>query len=125
MQCFATFSALAKRPIFLFYDPDLPSFTLPYLFGCVFLVTFDPMPPHCALEQPVPGTIAALKNHHVYVLGKSLLKFEGLRPGVKAAGLVKGCKVYFKSDIAKLRGASHWKRDGLKVCVQTRGQEKP
>lgn len=51
----------------------------------------------------------------MYVLGKSLLKFEGLRPDAKVAGLVRGCKVYSRSDVAKLRGASRWKQDGLKV----------
>ncbi|CAN0199383.1 unnamed protein product [Pylaiella littoralis] len=66
-------------------------------------------------SEPVPSTIAALKNHHVYVLGKELLKFEGLRPGARAAGLVKGSKVYLKTDVAKLRGASRWKMDGLQV----------
>ncbi|CAN0547936.1 unnamed protein product, partial [Ectocarpus sp. 8 AP-2014] len=65
--------------------------------------------------QPVPNTIAALKNHHKYVLGKKLLKFEALRPGAKAAGLVKGSKVYLKTDVATLRGASRWKKDALQV----------
>lgn len=51
----------------------------------------------------------------MYVLGKSLLKFEALRPGAKVAGLVKGSKVYLKSDVAKLRGASRWKKDSLQV----------
>lgn len=66
-------------------------------------------------QQPVPNTIAALKNHHKYVLGKKLLKFEALRPGAKAAGLVKGSKVYLKTDVATLRGASRWKKDALQV----------
>eukprot|EP00903_Cladosiphon_okamuranus_P010967 g10358.t1 len=66
-------------------------------------------------KEPIPSTIAALKNHHMYVLGKNLLKFEALRPGAKAAGLVKGSKVYLKSDVAKLRGASRWKKDSLQV----------
>ncbi|CAM9124322.1 unnamed protein product [Scytosiphon promiscuus] len=66
-------------------------------------------------NEPVPSTIAALKNHHVYVLGKNLLKFEALRPGARAAGLVKGSKVYLKTDVAKLRGASRWKKDALQV----------
>eukprot|EP00752_Nemacystus_decipiens_P004132 g3781.t1 len=66
-------------------------------------------------KEPIPSTIAGLKNHHMYVLGKSLLKFEALRPGAKAAGLVKGSKVYLKSDVAKLRGASRWKKDSLQV----------
>lgn len=66
-------------------------------------------------QQPVPNTIAALKNHHKYVLGKKLLKFEALRPGTKAAGLVKGSKVYLKTDVATLRGASRWKKDALQV----------
>ncbi|CAB1118156.1 unnamed protein product [Ectocarpus sp. CCAP 1310/34] len=66
-------------------------------------------------KEPVPNTIAALKNHHKYVLGKKLLKFEALRPGAKAAGLVKGSKVYLKTDVATLRGASRWKKDALQV----------
>ncbi|CAM9525617.1 unnamed protein product [Ectocarpus fasciculatus] len=66
-------------------------------------------------NEPVPNTIAALKNHHKYVLGKKLLKFEALRPGAKAAGLVKGSKVYLKADVATLRGASRWKKDALQV----------
>lgn len=53
----------------------------------------------------------------MYVLGKNLLKFEALRPGAKAAGLVKGSKVYLKADVAKLRGASRWKKDSLEVLV--------
>ncbi|CBN74451.1 conserved unknown protein [Ectocarpus siliculosus] len=66
-------------------------------------------------NEPIPNTIAALKNHHKYVLGKKLLKFEALRPGAKAAGLVKGSKVYLKTDVATLRGASRWKKDALQV----------
>lgn len=69
----------------------------------------------CRVPKTMPSTIAALKNHHVYVLAKSLRKFDGVRPGAKAAGLVKGCKVYLKSDVSKLRGASRWKQDGLQV----------
>lgn len=79
------------------------------------LPTFDL--PSTPSWQPVPSTIAALKNHHVYVLGKNLLKHEGLRPGAKVAGLVRGCKVFLKSDVARLKGASRWKLDGLKVLL--------
>lgn len=81
----------------------------------------DPLPTPSSIlarpivKQPIPSTIVAFKNHHVYVLWKNLLKFEGLRPGAKVAGLVKGSKVYLKSDVATIRGASRWKQEGLKV----------
>ncbi|CAM9115405.1 unnamed protein product [Discosporangium mesarthrocarpum] len=65
--------------------------------------------------QPIPSTLSALQNHQVYCDGKRLGRYQGLLPGAKAVGLLKGHRIYCRSDVVELAGSSRWKKMGRQV----------
>ncbi|XRB11096.1 xeroderma pigmentosum group C-complementing protein [Pseudoscourfieldia marina] len=63
----------------------------------------------------VPSTLAELKTHPLYICGSDLGVKVSIRPGAKVQALVKGKKVYLRSDVGEVHPEYHWRRHGRAV----------
>jgi xeroderma pigmentosum group C-complementing protein len=68
-------------------------------------------------SEPVPKSLSGLRGHPFYAVCGNR---KGIKPGAKIVGLCEGKKVYWKDDLADLRGVTKWRELGRQVTEEAR-----
>ncbi|KAM0748756.1 Rad4-domain-containing protein [Meredithblackwellia eburnea MCA 4105] len=68
------------------------------------------------VNEPMPTSVAAFKNHPTYVLEQHLHRDETILPGSKKLGVFRGTEiVYARSAVVQLKSEENWRRVGRVV----------